>query len=195
MKALASRKRSCPTSVRSFFCVRGRLAQASELVGDGDELLGQFFKTSVIGHQRFDLRGLLGGHPLGELLALDIALEEVIGTLGGLGVGAAFLEELSAEGAAAEPVDGLDLLEDLLAALLELGERKVHDAYCIYIDTISQPKNKTLRAPLKIRLLLCLTSNLRGAAKKFSEYFFLNPSKFLSRPGPDFFIKCHLLEF
>ena len=61
MKALASRKRSCPTSVWSFFCVRDSLTQASQLVGDGHELLGQFFETFEIGYQGLDLRGLLGG--------------------------------------------------------------------------------------------------------------------------------------
>ena len=116
------------------------MAQARELVGDGHELLGQFFKPFVIGHQRFDLRRLLGGHTLGELLALDVALQDIVGTLRGLGVGAAFSKELAAEGAAAESVDSLDLLEDLLAALLELGDRKVHGVYCISIDTTKQQK-------------------------------------------------------
>jgi len=86
------------------------------LVGDGDELLGQFLEASVIGHQGFDLRGLVGGDAFGELLSLDVALEDVIGALGVFGAGGALFEELAAQGASAEAVDGLDLLEDLLPA-------------------------------------------------------------------------------
>jgi len=88
MKALASRKRSWPTSSRSFFYLRRPLAQTGELVGDAHKLLGQFFKALVVGDQRFEVRGLLGGNAFGELLALDVALEHVVRPLLGLGAGA-----------------------------------------------------------------------------------------------------------
>ncbi len=102
------------------------MAQAGQLVSDGDELLGQFFKPLVVGHQWFDLWGLLGGDAFGELPALDVALQDEIGTLAGFGMSTLFFEELAAEGAAAKLVDGLDLLEDLLTALFELGAGKIH---------------------------------------------------------------------
>jgi hypothetical protein len=120
MKALASRQRSCPISVCSFFCLRGALAQASDLVGDGNELLGQLFKAFVVGHQGLELRSLLSGNAFGELLTADIALEDIIRSLPGFGAGLSLLEELAAQGASAEAVDGLDLLEYLLPALFEL---------------------------------------------------------------------------
>jgi hypothetical protein len=87
------------------------------------------------------LRSLVCGNALGELLSLDIALEDEIGALWVFGAGPAFFEELAAQGAAAEAVNGPDLLEDLLAALFELVSRNVHGRYCIYTDTIRQQKN------------------------------------------------------
>ena len=46
--------------------------------------------------------------------------------LRGFSAGAAFLKELSTQGATSQPVDSLDLLKNLLAALFELGKRTVH---------------------------------------------------------------------
>jgi hypothetical protein len=112
------------------------LAVAGKLIGDGDELLGQFLEALVVGDQGLDLRGLVGGDALGELLSLHVALEDVVGALRGFGVSTAFFEELAAQGAAAEAVNGADLLEDLLAALFELVSRNVHGIDCIYTDTI-----------------------------------------------------------
>jgi hypothetical protein len=65
------------------------------LVGDGDKLLGQVLKPLVVGDQGFDLLGLLGGDALGELLTLDITLEDIIRALLGFGVGASLFEELA----------------------------------------------------------------------------------------------------
>ena len=96
MKALASRKRSWPISVWSFFCLRRVLAQTSDLVGDGDELLGQFLKALKVGHQGLDLLGLFGGDTFGELLALDVTLQDKVGALRRFGVGARLFEELAA---------------------------------------------------------------------------------------------------
>ena len=108
---------------------------AGELIGDGNELLGQFLEALVVGEQGLDLQGLVGGNALGELLSLDVALEDVIRALGLFGASAAFLEELAAQGTAAEAVNGPDLLEDLLAAFFELVSRNVHGMNCIYTDT------------------------------------------------------------
>jgi len=102
------------------------------LVGHGDELLGQFFKALVVGDQGFHLLGLLGGNPFRELLTLDVALEDIVRALFGFGAGPRFFEELAAQGAATKAVDGFDLLNDLLTALFELGERSMHGVYCIY---------------------------------------------------------------
>ena len=110
------------------------------MIGDGDELLGQFLKALVVGDQGFELRRLAGGDALGEFLSLNVALEDEIGALGVFGVGAALFEELAAQGAPAEAVDGADLLEDLLSACFELMWRDVHGEHCIYTDTIRQQK-------------------------------------------------------
>lgn len=72
------------------------MAEAGDLVRDGDELLGQFLEALVIGDQGFDLLGLFGGDALGELLALDVTLEDIVRALLGFGVSASFLEELAA---------------------------------------------------------------------------------------------------
>ena len=124
MKALASRNRSWPTSVWSFFSVGCGLAQAGELVGDADKLFGQLLKPFIVGDQGFDVQGLVSGNAFRELLALDVALQDVVRTLWGGGAG--LLEELTAQGATAKPVDGFDLLEDLVPALCELRKRVRH---------------------------------------------------------------------
>ena len=66
------------------------------MVGYGDELLGQLVEALIVGDQRFKLLGLLGGDAFGELLALDIALEDIVRALPGLGTGASFFKELPA---------------------------------------------------------------------------------------------------
>jgi len=140
MKALASRNRSWPTSAWSFFSVGRGWTQAGELVGDTHKLFGQPLESLVVGDQGFDLRGLVGGDPFRELLALDVALQNVVRTLLSLGGGVRLFEELTAEGATAKPVDGLHLLEDLVPALFELRKRVAHGAYCISTDTIGKQK-------------------------------------------------------
>jgi hypothetical protein len=122
------------------------LAQAGELVGDADKLFGQLLKPFIVGDQGFDLRGLVSGNAFRELLALDVALQNVVRTLLGLGGGVGLFKELPAEGAAAKPVDSLHLLEDLVPALFELRKRDRHGANCILIDTIHQQKINKLRA-------------------------------------------------
>jgi hypothetical protein len=120
------------------------------LVGYGDELLGQFFEAFIVGDQGFHLRSMFGRDPFGELLPLDIALEDVVRALLGLGAAARLFEELTAEGPAAKAVDGLNLLKDLVPALFELSERSWHGPYCIYIDTINNQKNHPEKAVVQI---------------------------------------------
>ena len=95
------------------------------MVGDTHKLFGQLLESLVVGDQRFDLRGLVGGDALRELLALNVALQNVVGTLLGLGGRVRPFEELTAEGATAKPVDSLHLLEDLVPALFELRKRDI----------------------------------------------------------------------
>jgi hypothetical protein len=66
------------------------------LVGNAHELLGQIFKALVVGDQGFELLGLLGGDPLRELLALNVALEDIVRPLLSFGVGARLFKELAA---------------------------------------------------------------------------------------------------
>jgi hypothetical protein len=119
-KASVSRNCSAWTSGGwSFFTVFGLIPQPGELVGQAHELFGQFLKAPVVGQILLHLGGLLSGDALGELLAVEVGLEDVVGTalVGGVALGGA--EELLAERAAAEAVDGLHLLEELLALLAE----------------------------------------------------------------------------
>ena len=90
---------------------------------------------------------LRGRHALRELLALDVPLQDKIGALGGFAAGTGLFEELPAQGAAAKPVNGFDLLKDLLTAIFELRARSVHVLYCIYTDTITQAKNTGQHPP------------------------------------------------
>jgi len=95
--------------------------QAGDLVAQGDVLFGQGLKAAVIVHVGLHLGGLLLGDALGELFAVEEALEDVIGAALDSGVGAGE-EELLAQGTAPETVDGLHLLENVLALQKELVE-------------------------------------------------------------------------
>jgi hypothetical protein len=73
-----------------------------------------------------DLRSLIGGDALGELLAPEEALENVIRTSFGPGLSFGSSEKLFAEGAAAQAIDGLHLLQHGGALLDEGLELSVH---------------------------------------------------------------------
>ena len=92
------------------------------MLGDGDKLIGQLLEAFVVAHLGLHGGGLIGRDALGELLALPIALENEIGAVlgGGLGRGG---EELAAQRAAAHLIQRAHLVEDLIAALLQFGER------------------------------------------------------------------------
>jgi hypothetical protein len=96
------------------------LTETGELVGNTDKLFGQFLKAPVVGDQGLDLVGLVGGDAFRELLALDVALQNIVRTLLGLGGGVGLFEELTAQGAPAKPVDRLHLLENVVPAGFEL---------------------------------------------------------------------------
>jgi hypothetical protein len=84
-------------------------------------------KAAVLVHVLLNLRSLVWRNALGELLAAEEALEDVVGaTASGAGAGGG--EELAAQGAAAEAVDGLHFLEEgllLLAQGVEVGFHRI----------------------------------------------------------------------
>jgi hypothetical protein len=100
--------------------------QPSDLVAHGDKVLGQPLETSVIFHILFDLDGLVLGDALGKLLAVEETLEKVIGAAGRGLAGRVRFEELLAQGAAAETVNGLHLLDEGLPFLEERIEIQFH---------------------------------------------------------------------
>jgi hypothetical protein len=102
------------------------LGPAGELVREGDQLLRQRHQPLVVGHQRFEPGDFLGGDALGELPAMEVSLEYVIGALPGLGTGGGWLKELAAQGTAAEAIQSGHLLEDLLTPLLESRDGQLH---------------------------------------------------------------------
>jgi hypothetical protein len=105
-----------------FFSVGLAAFQPGDLVSDLDELVGQFLEALVIGDIRLGLLGLISRNAFGTLGTLQIALQNVIRTLPG-GPALMFLdEELLAESASAETVDGLDFLEDLFALAAQFGQ-------------------------------------------------------------------------
>jgi hypothetical protein len=93
------------------------------LIGHSDEFLGQLLEVLVVGHEGFDLRGLSGGDSFGELLSMQVALENKIGSLPAFGSRIPRAKELATEGAAAKVVDAGHIPEDLFPAFLELRER------------------------------------------------------------------------
>jgi hypothetical protein len=104
-----------------FFTVALAVMQAGDLVAQGDIGFSQRLKATVIVHVGLDLGGLLLGNALRKLLAMKEALEDVIRAALGSGAGAGG-EKLLAQGTAPETVNGLHLLEDVLALLQKLVE-------------------------------------------------------------------------
>jgi len=61
-----------------FFSVGLAVFQASDLIGDLHELLGQFLEELVIGHIASDLLSVVGGNTFRALASLEITLQHVI---------------------------------------------------------------------------------------------------------------------
>jgi hypothetical protein len=109
------------------------------LVGDGDVFFGQGLEAAVVFDVLLDLGGLVLRDALGEFLAAEKALEDVVGAAaGGAGLGGG--EELAAQGAAAEAVDGLHLLEQGLLMLAEGIEIGFHGTLYLCRYTICKKK-------------------------------------------------------
>jgi hypothetical protein len=102
------------------------ILQPGDLVAHGDKVLGQPLEASVIFHILFDLGRLVLGDALGKLLAVEETLEDKIGAAGGGLAGRVGFEELFAQRAAAEPVNGLHLLDEGLPFLEERIEIRFH---------------------------------------------------------------------
>ena len=86
------------------------------------------FDFPGLGRLQLDLLGLVGGDTLGTLGAIQIALQDKIRALPGTFTGSLLDEELLAQGAATEAVDGLHIVEDLIALLAQLGKVCFHAA-------------------------------------------------------------------
>jgi len=123
---------------------------------------------------------LLGGHALRELPALDVTLENEVRALRGFGVGAAFFEKLAAQRAAAEAIDGVNLLENLLAPRFELRKRSRHG--CIISIQIQHNNKKPMTDWLisKLGCFFCL-----APVYMFQEVspLFSHPEFSSARPG------------
>ena len=110
-----------------FFTVGACIPQPGDLVAHGDIVFGQPLEAPVIIHILFDLDGLVLGDALRELLAVEEPLEDKIGAAAGGGAEPLRLEELLAQGAAAEAVNGLQLFDQGLPFLEERIEVRFHD--------------------------------------------------------------------
>ncbi len=91
---------------------------AGQLVGNRDVVLGQGLKTTVVVHVLLNLAGLVWRNALGELLAAEETLEDIVGATPG-DAGASGGEELAAQRASTEAVDGLHFLEEGLLVLAQ----------------------------------------------------------------------------
>jgi hypothetical protein len=118
-----------------------RLAKG-DLLAEGDVVLSKRLKTAVIVHLGLDLGGLPGRDALAELLAAEKPLQDEIGApLGGLAWKG--LEELFAEGAASQAVNGLHLLEDAVSFLEQGVKGFVHgDILYHYRYIMQSQKNR-----------------------------------------------------
>ena len=92
--------------------------QAGELIAHGDKLFGQRLKAAVIVHLKLDFGGSVAGHPPGDFLALKKALQDIIRAEPD--IRACGFEELLAQSAAPEPVNGFHLQENGLPLLKEI---------------------------------------------------------------------------
>jgi hypothetical protein len=127
----------------------------SNLVGEADKFIGQLLEALIIADLLLDLRGLLGRDALGAFFALEEALQHKIGAVLDGAALLALFEELPAQGAAAQVVDGAHLLEDSVAFLSELLGRTIH-GLIVYIQ-IQLTSTKTSPQGYPIELVTYLS--------------------------------------
>jgi hypothetical protein len=97
-------------------------------------------EAAVIIHLLLDLRGLFGRDALAEFLPVEKALEDEVRAAPARLPGRGF-KELLAQGAAAEVVNGLQVLQEDGSFLAEGIEKFWHARNCIYTHTISNQKS------------------------------------------------------
>ena len=135
-------------ALRFFLASGRRRGQKGDLFGEGRELLRQPLEPFETLDALADGLDLIGGDTLAEIFALEPSLEDIVRPLAeGFALAGGF-EELLAQMAAAETVDGRHLLEDLFPALLEFDQVGVHESYCIDTILFCEPKN--IAAPTKL---------------------------------------------
>src|SRR5208283_3214124 len=129
----ASRRRWLPGTVLGrlpaagvFFTLFGLILEARDLIDQGDIFLSQCLEAPVIFHVLFHLGGLVLRNALGEFLAVEEALENVIRAAGRGGTGRAGAEELFAQGTATKAVNGLQVQQDGLPLLEKVIKIKFH---------------------------------------------------------------------
>ena len=102
--------------------------QAGDLVTQSDKGFGLGLEAPIIFHVLLNLGRLGRRNALGELFAVKEALEDKVRAPDSGGTGTAGAEELLAQGAAAQTVNGLHLHEDGLSLLEEVVKIWFHSA-------------------------------------------------------------------
>ena len=100
--------------------------QAGDLVTQSHKGFGLSLEAPVIFHILLDLGGLGRRNALGELFAVKEALEDIIRTADSGGTGPARAEELLAQRAPAQAVNGLHLQEEGLPFVKEVIQIRFH---------------------------------------------------------------------
>jgi hypothetical protein len=80
-------------------------------------LLGQFLEALVVGDLGLDAGSLIGGNAFGALATFQVTLQDVVGSLADAFAFPLFDEELLTQSAAAQAINGLDLLKNFLTLL------------------------------------------------------------------------------
>jgi hypothetical protein len=109
----------------SFFFCRGLVAQAGDLVAQGDEFFGHRLEVPEIVHILLHLGGPILRDTLGALFAVEETLEDVVRAPRGR-AGRVGFEKLFTQRPAAEAVDGLHLIEQGLSRVEERVEIRIH---------------------------------------------------------------------
>jgi hypothetical protein len=97
----------------------------SDRIAEGDIILGQRLKMAVIIHLRLHLRSFVSRNAFIEFVAVKVALQDEV-RAAWIGMTGLWLEELLAEGTAAQMVNGLHFLEDAAAFFAERIKGFIH---------------------------------------------------------------------
>lgn len=122
-----------PPTAGVFFSVRVTAFHLRNPVGDLDKFLGELLESLVVGHIQLGLLGLIGRDAFGALAALQIALQNEVGSLTNLLPLNFPGEKLFAQRTPSESVNGLDLFKDLVPFAAEFGDRQFHGLHIVSI--------------------------------------------------------------